>query len=201
MNLQWPVDRKYPITFKFGAAPSWYTNVFGYPHNGVDIGTPVGTPIFATDDGVVMYADDVPDTDGKGTILRHDWGRSYYWHLQTLIAREGDKVKKGDLIAYSGATGFATGPHLHFALMVWSMPDPSMHGYTDPEKLIPLSQGEVPAPVPTYRTYFVLPGDSLWKIAIKFYGNGAKWATIFEANRDQISDPSIIRIAQKLRIP
>ncbi len=201
MNLIWPVERKYPVTFKFGAAPAWYTNVFGYPHNGTDIGTPVGVACKSIDDGVIYFADDMADSDGKGMIVRHEWGRSYYWHLSNLIAREGDIVKRGDTIGLTGATGFATGPHLHFAIKVWSMPNPEMRGYTDPEALIPLSQGEVPEPAPTYRSYWVLPGDNLWKIAVKMYGNGAKWATIWEANRDQITDPNIIRIAQKLRIP
>jgi nucleoid-associated protein YgaU len=49
--------------------------------------------------------------------------------------------------------------------------------------------------------YTVVPGDSLSKISQRFYGDGKRWRKIFEANRDQISDPDLIRPGQKLKIP
>ncbi|MEJ2533989.1 MAG: LysM peptidoglycan-binding domain-containing protein [Gammaproteobacteria bacterium] len=51
------------------------------------------------------------------------------------------------------------------------------------------------------RTYEVQPGDSLWKIAAEVYGNGAEYPKIFEANRDILDDPDLIRPGQVLRIP
>lgn len=63
---------------------------------------------------------------------------------------------------------------------------------------------ESTAPVlnaPTVQTYTVVGGDSLSKIAKKFYGNGNKWREIFEANRDRISNPDLIQVGQVLKIP
>lgn len=54
---------------------------------------------------------------------------------------------------------------------------------------------------PTVQTYIVVAGDSLSKIAKKFYGNAGKWREIFEANRDRISNPDLIQIGQVLKIP
>ena len=51
------------------------------------------------------------------------------------------------------------------------------------------------------QTYVVEAGDSLSKIAKEFYGDASRWPEIFEANKDQISDPNLIRVGQKLRIP
>lgn len=56
-------------------------------------------------------------------------------------------------------------------------------------------------PVPTERIYTVAPGDSLSKIAKEFYGNASRWPEIFEANRDQLSNPDLIKPEQVLRIP
>lgn len=57
------------------------------------------------------------------------------------------------------------------------------------------------AATPTVQTYTVVGGDSLSKIAKKFYGNAGKWREIFEANRDRISNPDMIQIGQVLKIP
>ena len=56
-------------------------------------------------------------------------------------------------------------------------------------------------PAPKEEVYTVVSGDSLSKIAKRFYGNANDWRKIFEANRDQIKDPDLIRPGQKLRIP
>lgn len=61
-----------------------------------------------------------------------------------------------------------------------------------------------PAPgaaAPKARTYTVVAGDSLWKIAEKFYGDGNQWPRIHEANRDRIKDPDVIHPGQTLTIP
>lgn len=52
-----------------------------------------------------------------------------------------------------------------------------------------------------YKTYTVVKGDSLWKIAKKFYGNGSKWQTIYNANKDKIKNPNLIQPGWKLKIP
>lgn len=200
-ELLWPVDGEHPITFEFGEAPGWYVKQFGYPHNGIDVACPIGTPIRACDDGRVFYSDNVPDKDGMGILLAHTWGLSNYWHLSNLIARSGNFCKQGDIIGLSGNTGFVTGPHLHFGVKVDGVVIPGMNGWSDPRAYLTSQPVESPTPEPIGRTYIVKWGDSLWKIAQKFYGNGALWRKIYNANTDKISDPSLIRPLQILLIP
>ncbi|MBI1353130.1 MAG: peptidoglycan-binding protein LysM [Acidobacteria bacterium] len=56
-------------------------------------------------------------------------------------------------------------------------------------------------PEPEFTFYTIVSGDSLWKIASKFYGNGAKWNALFEANREVIQDPDKIYPGQVIRVP
>ena len=58
-----------------------------------------------------------------------------------------------------------------------------------------------PSPPAAARTYQVQKGDSLWKIAKQFYGKGAEWTRIHEANKDLIEDPDVIQPGWTLRIP
>ena len=58
-----------------------------------------------------------------------------------------------------------------------------------------------PAPATTSRTYTVKRGDCLWNIAKKYYGNGSKYTTIYNANRDKIKNPNLIYPGQVLTIP
>jgi nucleoid-associated protein YgaU len=69
---------------------------------------------------------------------------------------------------------------------------------TAPAKPTPTSPSAAPA---APRTYTVVAGDSLSKIAKKLYGDGNKWKRIFEANRDTVKDPDLIHPGQVLRIP
>lgn len=84
-------------------------------HHGVDVALPVGTPLTAPADGVVVKKGNGP-SGGVTLILKHEDNRhTVYYHLQkpSHLAK-GAKVKRGELIAYSGNTGASTGPHLHF---------------------------------------------------------------------------------------
>ena len=87
-------------------------------HTGVDIAAPHGTPIRASGDGVVI------DTGwhsgyGQTIIISHGGNLStLYAHCSSISAREGQKVKQGDVIGRVGATGLATGPHVHFEVRV-----------------------------------------------------------------------------------
>ncbi len=83
-------------------------------HMALDIAAPQGTPIKATNDGVVALADELYLT---GNTIYLDHGMylfSQYAHLSELHVKAGDQVKKGDIIGLVGSTGFSTGPHLHF---------------------------------------------------------------------------------------
>lgn len=95
----------------------------GKPHRGVDIAAPIGTPVFAAEDGKVIAVDnnDVSSWKkyqyGKYVFIEHDNNlATLYAHLSVQIAHKGDIVKRGDLIGYVGSTGYSTGPHLHFGL-------------------------------------------------------------------------------------
>ena len=90
------------------------------PHRGVDYAAPRGTPIRATGDGVVTWAGRKSGY-GKTVILSHGNGYStLYAHLSRYAkgARKGARIRQGDVIGKVGATGVATGPHLHYEFRI-----------------------------------------------------------------------------------
>lgn len=87
------------------------------PHSGVDVAVPTGTPVRAPAPGIVRLAE--PDMYFEGGLILLDHGQhleTAVMHLSKLAVKAGDHVEKGQVIAYSGATGRATGPHLHWSL-------------------------------------------------------------------------------------
>ena len=88
------------------------------PHNGEDIGAPMGTDVVASNDGVVrLVVDHI--FSGRGIFVDHGLGLySMYFHLSEALVNEGDLVKAGQVIGKVGATGRATGPHLHWGMKV-----------------------------------------------------------------------------------
>jgi len=87
-------------------------------HNGVDYGAPTGTPVRAVGDGVVESAGRM---NGYGNVvqLQHGGGKStVYAHLSHIDVRPGQRVEQGQRIGAVGATGWATGPHLHFEFRI-----------------------------------------------------------------------------------
>jgi murein DD-endopeptidase MepM/ murein hydrolase activator NlpD len=112
--FRWPI-RSY-ITSWYGWRKDPFTGVRGF-HNGLDIGTPMGTSVKAAMDGTVA---ETGYSSGLGNyiILRHHAGwQSMYGHLKTILVKNGQRVAVGDRIAYSGNTGYSTGPHLHFTVL------------------------------------------------------------------------------------
>jgi murein DD-endopeptidase MepM/ murein hydrolase activator NlpD len=84
-------------------------------HEGVDISNDVGTPVYATGDGVVESAGGTGGGYGIAVEVNHGFGyKSWYAHLLRPAVRIGQKVRRGDLIAYSGNSGLSTAPHLHY---------------------------------------------------------------------------------------
>jgi len=103
--------------------PSVYHYLSGYPfdpsinHFGIDVAGMVGTPIYATDGGVVVYAGWNNYGYGNMIVIDHGTGwQSLYGHLSLINVTCGQSVSQGDTIAGMGSTGNSTGPHLHFEL-------------------------------------------------------------------------------------
>lgn len=92
------------------------------PHNGVDFAVSRGTPVLSVGEGVVVIAKN-SGSAGNFIAIRH--GRQYttkYMHLDKILVKPGQNVKKGDRIGLSGNTGRSTGPHLHFELHIDGKP-------------------------------------------------------------------------------
>ncbi|MBE0602689.1 MAG: M23 family metallopeptidase [Deltaproteobacteria bacterium] len=88
------------------------------PHTGVDIRLPEGTPVRAIADGVVALAAE-QFFGGRSVVIDHGGAVfSFYYHLQRYSVEEGRRVSRGEPIGAVGATGRATGPHLHFGVRV-----------------------------------------------------------------------------------
>ncbi len=110
------------ITNKFSSGPK--------RHYGIDIAGKIGDPVHATADGLVVFAGWTPELGNMVVISHPDDYISVYGHNDRLNVQERQRVRKGDLIALLGNTGYSMGPHLHFE--IWH------HGLAvDPQKVIP----------------------------------------------------------------
>lgn len=97
-------------------------------HSGIDIGVDTGTPIVASNYGIVVYADWYSGF-GETVILSHAEGvYTLYAHNSKLLVHTGDKISQGQTIALAGTTGNSTGPHCHFSMWInGALVDPSEH--------------------------------------------------------------------------
>ncbi len=131
LNLYRIAAEKAPFASPVKAAVR-YTSAFGYRrdpktggrrfHKGDDFAGPVGTPIYATADGVVKFAG-WQSGYGKLVIIQHDFGiQTYYAHNSRLRVKKGQRVSRGDHISDMGSTGRSTGPHLHYEIRVNGKP-------------------------------------------------------------------------------
>jgi murein DD-endopeptidase MepM/ murein hydrolase activator NlpD len=109
----WPVSG--PITSPFGMR-------WGTLHPGIDIGVPTGTPVHAAAAGKVVWCGWM---SGYGNFVVIDHGGGYasaYGHNSRVVVSCGEEVAQGQVIAYSGCTGFCTGPHVHFEIRINGTP-------------------------------------------------------------------------------
>ncbi len=91
-------------------------------HNGIDIPGPVGTPIYATADGIVGRAQRL---GGYGNYVEIDHGLSIqtrYGHLSAIAVVSGQRIRRGDILGYMGSTGRSTGSHLHYEVRIAGAP-------------------------------------------------------------------------------
>lgn len=109
----WPVSG--PITSPFGMR-------WGKLHPGIDIGVPTGTPIHAAAAGTVIYCGWEEGYGNLVVIDHHNGLATAYAHQSRIVSTCGEDVTQGEIIGYSGCTGFCTGPHVHFEVRVDGTP-------------------------------------------------------------------------------
>jgi hypothetical protein len=121
-RFNWPV---------YGSLSSKFGRRRGENHDGIDIAAPKGTQVFASRSGHVIYSGNKISGYGNMVIVRHpDSYATVYAHLSKILVNKGQFVSRGQKIGRVGATGRATGPHLHFEVRNRSYP-------TDPLALLP----------------------------------------------------------------
>lgn len=123
-----PLGKKYPIYSGFGPRNAPYDPISGQQgtsdHKGVDFTVKSGTPVYAPLDGVVISSrDTTPNRCGGFIELDHANCQTKFCHLRKFAVNEGQQVKRGQLIGYTGGgskdpmRGTATGPHLHYEIL------------------------------------------------------------------------------------
>ncbi|MBI1908643.1 MAG: peptidoglycan DD-metalloendopeptidase family protein [Deltaproteobacteria bacterium] len=104
-RFAWPIHGR--LTSRFGMRN-------GTRHDGIDIASPHGTPIHAASAGQVVYSQRLRGYGHLILVKHKDGFFTAYAHLSQYLVKKGKRVKKGQVIGKVGATGRATGPHLHF---------------------------------------------------------------------------------------
>ena len=127
LGYQWPVIGRVSSGYGYRTHPVYGTRKL---HSGLDVAAPRGTSISATSGGVVIYAG-WRGGYGNTVIVDHGGGlTSLYAHMSEIGASEGQVVERGDSLGLVGATGTATGNHLHFEIRYNGTP-------TDPAPYLP----------------------------------------------------------------
>ena len=115
LTFQWPL-KKYKLTQKF-------LSFKRPPHLGIDLKAPIGTAVFSSHSGRVVYAGKRLTGYGNVIVLEHSSGwTSLYAHLQKIKVKTGQTVNLGNIIGTVGNTGRTSGPHLHLELMYKAKP-------------------------------------------------------------------------------
>ena len=116
-KLSWPIAGHIIITDVFAMRHDPINGVWEQ-HTGMDIGAHTGTPVLAPADGIVVFA---ARNGGYGNMMMVQHSQTMttvYGHLKSYIAKKGQYVKRGQVIALSDNTGWSTGPHLHFEVRI-----------------------------------------------------------------------------------
>ncbi len=116
---------------KFGSRKDPFTFIRRY-HEGIDFVGPKNTEIYATADGTVTLTKDSRKGYGKEIVISHSFGYSTrYAHLNNILVKDGQKVKRGDLIGQMGTTGRSTGTHLHYEVRLNNRPINPIYYFSD----------------------------------------------------------------------
>lgn len=119
MPIIMPVDRRrISIRSGFGWRRDPFTKGYRF-HQGLDLAGRIGTPIYATADGLVLdpYAKSSMSGYGNVVVINHGFGyQTLYGHLSKILVKPGEKVKRGQIIGHMGSTGRSKGPHLHYEI-------------------------------------------------------------------------------------
>lgn len=117
----WPVAGR--VSSPFGGRLNPFSREEGQNHPGVDLQASMGTPVRVTADGVVRQAEWNGAGYGKLIIIDHGGAlQTYYAHLSRFSVVSGQEVRRGEVIGYSGATGYTTAPHLHYEVRIGGSP-------------------------------------------------------------------------------
>lgn len=120
--LRWPTAKHYRVTSSFNPARLHPVTGRHAPHNGVDTAAPMNTPVMSTGDGIVSRIGNHPYA-GRYIVIDHSGTfKTRYLHLNKVLVKRGQSVKRGQRIALSGNSGRTTGPHLHFEFHVRNHP-------------------------------------------------------------------------------
>ena len=134
LKLSWPMV-SFQITQRFGPTSFALEPPLGqyrHFHTGVDLSAPLGTPVMAAADGVVVAVGHGASGYGNFVVIAHGGGiATLYGHLLVTSVSAGKTVARGQVIGLEGSTGFSTGPHLHFELRVYEQ-------VTDPMPYLPV---------------------------------------------------------------
>jgi murein DD-endopeptidase MepM/ murein hydrolase activator NlpD len=115
----WPVLGH--ITDTFGERLDPFSGEGAF-HTGVDVATDYGAPVHATADGIVMIAENHAGY-GRVVVIDHGFGiTTWYAHLSSFSAISGARVKRGEVVGYTGISGRSTGPHVHYEVRVNNAP-------------------------------------------------------------------------------
>ncbi|HSS61166.1 MAG TPA: peptidoglycan DD-metalloendopeptidase family protein [Candidatus Limnocylindrales bacterium] len=121
LNLSWPMV-SFQITQPFGPSSVLLEPPYGpykHFHTGVDLAAPLGTPVMAAADGLVVAVGHGNLGYGNYIVIAHGGGvATLYGHLLQTDVNAGDRVVRGEVIGLEGSTGYSTGPHVHFELRV-----------------------------------------------------------------------------------
>jgi len=130
------------ITSRFGSRVHPVYNVTLF-HSGVDFSAAQGTMVHSTGDGIVAFSG-YDKGYGQKVTINHGYGyKTIYAHLSKSLVRQGQNIKRGEIIALSGSTGVSTGPHLHYEVQKDNVKvNPTAYFFDDsnPDKFITIQK-------------------------------------------------------------